>query len=280
VVVDDAIRPLSAANVSVHLGGKVVQAKTTGPDGAASFEALAPGAYFLQANKTNYLEVQQSVDVVAGVTAPPVTKLQMPLRTGNLAFYQEFKFDGFLQCAAGGGNWCFIANYYPCFAEQQAGQPCTGNLTSDNSFYAIDKPLTDLQRVPDWLQAELIWDSTQAVTPDMTLRTDIDLPGNVTIDNTTSATGASPVLVVVPPENMTQWQLGVKDGLALEVFPGSPPELCAIQPPEVPNVGRVNLCSLGMSVQQRFTYIVHVFYGYKPPEGWRFTTDGTVPQPP
>jgi hypothetical protein len=200
--------------------------------------------------------------------------MQLGLNATGRAFYQEFQFDGFLQCAAGGGNWCFIANYYPCYAEQQAGQECTGNLTSDNSYYAIDKPLTDLHRVPDWLQAELVWQSTQAAIPYMTLRADIDCACNATIDNATSATGASPVLVVVPPGNMTQWHLGVKDSLALEVFPGSPPEVCAVDVPEI------TLCSLGASLQQRFTYYVHVFYGYTPPAGWRFTTDGTVPPPP
>jgi hypothetical protein len=33
-------------------------------------------------------------------------------------------------------------------------------------------------------------------------------------------------------------------------------------------------------MQQRFTVFTHVFYGYIPPAGWRFTDEGVVPLPP
>ena len=36
---------------------------------------------------------------------------------------------------------------------------------------------------------------------------------------------------------------------------------------------------LGLTVQQRFDAYSHSFYGFLPPEGWRFTTDGN-PVPP
>jgi hypothetical protein len=273
VVVDTSIRPLSNATVTVTHGGAAVQTKATGADGFAGFQGLAPGTYFLEVHKAHFADAQQSVDVVAGVADPPVAKVQLAIPVGGLAFFQEFKLDGFMECAGGGGNWCFIANYYPCLAEQTAGQPCTGNLTNDNSFFTIDKPLTDLQRVPDWLQAELVWESTQAALPYMTIRLDIDCACNTTIDNATTATGTSPVLAVYNPDYMVAWHLGIKDSLALEAFPGSPPEACAVKLPQV------SLCSLGIAAEQRITYIVHTFYGYKPPEGWRFTKDGEAPPP-
>lgn len=273
VVVDEAIRPLAGANVSVLQGVSVLRTAATGADGFAGFEGLAAGSYFLKASKRGYADIQQAVDVAAGVGDPPVAKLVLPARVGDLAFVQEFKFDGFMECAGGGGNWCFIANYYPCLVERTAGQPCTGNLTNDNSFYAIDAPLRDLQRTPDWLQAEMVWDSTQAALPYMTMRLDIDNVANVTIDNATSATGSSPLLVVYPQEWMKAWHLGTEDSLALEAFPGSPPEVCAVDLPQV------TLCSLGAAAEQRFTYLVHAFYGYTPPEGWRFTDAGSVPPP-
>lgn len=274
VVVDEAVRPIAGANVTVLQGGSPLRVGVTDENGFAGFEGLLAGTYFLHAGKRGYLEAQQAVEVAAGIDDPPVAKLVLPVRASDLGFVLEFKFEGFMECAAGGGNWCFIANYYPCLVQQAASQQCTGNLTNDNSYFAIDAPLRDLQRVPDWLQAEMVWESTQAVLPYMTMRLDITNAANVTIDNATSRTGASPVLVAYPPEWMEAWHLGTTAGLAVESFPGSPPELCAVEAPQV------TLCSLGVAAEQRFTYLVHVFYGYTPPEGWRFTETGTVPSPP
>jgi hypothetical protein len=275
VVFDEAIRPLAGANVTVLFGGEAVRTGATDAQGFAGFQGLQPGSHLLVVSLRGYLEVRQAVDVVAGEGAPPMAKVLLVRQTADLPFHQEFKFEGFMECAAGGGNWCFIANYYPCLALQAAGQPCTGNLTNDNSYYDLDGPIRGLQRVPDWLQAEMVFESTQAVTPYMTIRLDITHPQNVTIDNATAATGPSPVLVAYPPEWMQDWRLGVDRGLAVEAFPGSPPEVCALDPPVL-----LNTCSLGVAAEQRFTYLVHAFYGYTPPEGWRFSEAGTVPPPP
>jgi hypothetical protein len=173
-----------------------------------------------------------------------------------------------MECSATVGNWCFIANYYPCFVEQTAGQPCTGNLTNDNSFFTV--PVEQLQRVPDWLQGEMVWESTQSVSPYMNMRLDIEQVQTFLIDNSTSKTGASPLLVVYNPDYVRAWGLGVNHTLALEAFHGGIPAACD---------AAAQTCFVGMALEQRFTYIIHLFYGYKPPEGWRFTADGEALPP-
>jgi Prealbumin-like fold domain len=262
VVFDAAIRPLQGATVEVLLGGEILGSETTDADGFAGFEGLPPGTYFVKARKPPlFAEIQQSTEVVAGVDDPPAVKLQLPQRTGDLPFYQEFKIEGFLECSAIVGNWCFIANYYPCFVLQTAGQACTGNLTNDNSYFIIDAVLRDLQRVPDWMQAEMVWESTQALGSEMNIRFDF-LSGSqgdsFTIDNSTSETGASPLLIDVDDEELQENEIGTERFLAIETFHGG---------------------TTGATLEQRFTDFIHVFYSYQPPEGWRFTADGTVPQP-
>ena len=270
VVVDDAIRPLGGVNVTAR-GASATFNRTTGADGFVGFEGLPPGTYFLKASKRGYSEVQQSVEVVAGVGDSPVVKMQLAVRIGDLAFYQEFKLEGFLECSASVGNWCFIANYYPCLVEHTAGQACTGNLTNDNSYFAIDKPLLDLQRIPDWMQIEMVWESTQAAGQDLEMRADFLKAGNVTIDSSKTVLGPSPLLLLVNQTLLQKNGIGTTHSLGIETFHGGPDQLCS----------QTSDCLLaGAAVQQRFTDFLHIFYGYTPPDGWRFSTDGTVPQPP
>ncbi|MHB1260569.1 MAG: MSCRAMM family protein [Thermoplasmatota archaeon] len=259
VVYDQAIRPLAGVSVEVLSASGPIDEKATDEDGFAGFEDLQPGSYFVKARKPPlFNDAQQAVEVVAGVDDPAAVKIQLLQRTGDLPFYQEFKIEGFLECSATVGNWCFIANYYPCFVMQTAGQPCTGNLTNDNSYFVLDAPLRGLQRVPDWMQAEMVWESTQALGAEMNFRLDFLSDGAATIDNSTGATGPSPLLIDLDAQELQENEIGTTRFIAIETFHGG---------------------LTGATVEQRFTDYVHIFYGYTPPEGWRFTETGAVPQP-
>lgn len=260
VVFDEAIRPIAGATVEVLRGGESIRTLETDESGFAGFESLRPDVYFVKASKgALYVPAQQSVEVVAGVSDPPAVKVLLAKRTGDLPFYTEMKIEGFLQCSAAVGNWCFIANYYPCFVMQTAGQPCTGNLTNDNSYFLVDQPLRDLQRVPDWLQAEMVWESTQALGGEMNMRIDFiaDTSG-FQYDNSTEETGGSPLLVTMDRDELLENEIGTTRAIAIETFHGG---------------------GTSAAVEQRFTDFLHIFYGYQPPEGWRFSDEGTVPQP-
>lgn len=271
VVVDAAIRPIAGAEVEVSQGGAALQTQESDANGFAGFQGLAPGTYFLHVTKAGFLEARQSVEVVAGIPDPPVAKVQLTARTGDLPFYQEYKIEAFLECSASIGNWCFIANYYPCLVMTTAGQPCLGNVTNDNSFFDI--PL-DAGRTPDWLQGEMVWESTQAAFTYMNWRFDVDDPTTPTLDHTRGATGPSPILVTLPRDDMVDWGLTFNSTLAVEAFHAGSPTVCDNDP-----TGDDLCVYTGAAVEQRFSYIVHVFYGYTPPEGWRFSTEGIVPQP-
>lgn len=260
VVFDDAIRPIPGATVEVVRGEESVRTLQTDESGFAGFESLQPGLYFVKASKgLLYASAQQTTEVVAGIDDPPAVKMLLALRTSDAPFFVEMKMDGFLQCSAFVGNWCFIANYYPCFAMETAGQPCSGNLTNDNSYFLIDQPLRELQRVPDRLQVEMVWESTQALGGEMNMRLDfIEDTSGFQYDNSTEETGASPLLVDMDEQELELNEIGTTRAIAIETFHGG---------------------ATAAAIEQRFTDFVHVFYGYQPPEGWRFTDEGKVPPP-
>lgn len=66
VVVDEAIRPVAGANVTLVPGSATV---ATDESGVFVFDDLEPGTYFLNASLSGYTTVQASADVVAGEIA-------------------------------------------------------------------------------------------------------------------------------------------------------------------------------------------------------------------
>lgn len=274
VVVDDAIRPLAGVRLEIRQGSSLLHNLTAATDGQFRIGGLAPGSYFITATKAHYGAVQASATIEAGVDNPAALRIQLPFLQREAAFATEYKIRGFMECAGLGGNWCFIANYYPCFAEKTAGQRCTQNLTSDNSYFRLDHEFRDLQRVPDWTQVELAWKSTQSVFDYLQLRVDMVSPA-LLIDSAKSTYGPTPLVVNLNHTYAAKWSLGVNESMALESF-SSGNSACNTNPTAAPY-----LCILATAtVQQDITYYIHAFYGYTPPADWRFTKDGTVPPPP
>jgi hypothetical protein len=272
LVIDEALRPLAGVNVTLTRGGEEPLRNVTDAEGLAGFTGLVPGAYVAQASFPGFDPFQVALTVLAGPQEPPLTRLSLARQAvESLSFNEELKLDGYIEFSASIGNWGGIANYYPCFVMQAAGQQCLGNLTNDISLIEVPSVLAR-QRIPDWVQVEMVWESTQAVSPYLNTRIDVSPPDAFTIDNSTGEIGASPLLVVYPPEWFNAWGLGVNHTLVLEAFHGGPQPLCDADPTEE------GLCLVaGVAAEQRFTWFLHVFYGYTPPEGWRFTSDGSPP---
>lgn len=105
----------------------------------------------MKASKRGLDEVQQAVDVVAGVSDPPVAKFVLRPRVGELPFYQESKIEAFLECSAAAGNWCFIANYYPCLVMQTAGQACLGEIPLNDTEDATGRAASPQKDFPNFL---------------------------------------------------------------------------------------------------------------------------------
>lgn len=262
LVVDQAIRPL--ANVSVTLSGPDVDRQAfTDADGFFGFAALPPGSYFVTAAKLAYGDVQQSTEVVAGVSEPPLVRLQLTFVPSEAPFVVALQRVAFVQCIVPGANACAIANLYPCAL---AGY-CTP-VVQDTSYVQVYDELMSAGRAPDWFQAEMAWDSTQSLSPDLAILSSAHSPddGAGRDERQAAVSGPSPLTLTMDRAMGDEWELGTAEGTAYEIF-GHMQATSAIG-------------SAGFVLNQQVQFYFHAFYGYLPPEGWTLVADGSAPQPP
>ncbi|MGB0652960.1 MAG: carboxypeptidase-like regulatory domain-containing protein [Thermoplasmatota archaeon] len=261
VVVDDAIRPVAEATVKLS-GGGINLETITNEEGAFGFEGLDPGTYFLRGSKLGYFESQASVEVVAGVDLPPVTKLLLETDAEGTPFYVLYDFRGFVECGTSAVALCgapYVAVQIADLLLNETGQGPTGigNPTNDNFLQAHV-----IERAPALVQGELIWQSTQALGDHLTYYHSYTGKDHIGIQGTIhSVTGTSPLLIQTDADLAATVDLGPTTDLTVRVFAAGG---------DLP---------AGVVVQQEFQSLTHVFYGYTPPEDWRFTTTGDVPQP-
>jgi Carboxypeptidase regulatory-like domain len=281
VVVDSAVRPI--ADALLELRGADQPATTrSNADGAFGFDALPPGDYFITANKSGYVQSQQSAVVVAGVAEPPIVKILLESDPSTVPYVQTYVFDGFIDCSFR----AVVIGHATC---SQAGTP--------NDLFAVSYTPAG---TPDWWQSELVWESTQAFGSDLSL--DISClggdpcpDGQVTINR---SEGASPRHVTINRTLAEAFLLGTGQDVDIRVFAFGRSDTDVIDDDQLN--GQLNSTSggavqcvewpavfdacmrfggIGIIVQQRFTVYIHEFHLYTPPPGWVFSVDGEPPQP-
>ena len=256
VVVDDAIRPIAGAQVD--LKGAAPQSTVASQDGLFGFDELEPGTYFLQTSKPGYKSVQTSVDVIAGVQEPPIARVLMAVDTSYVApYYEQYVFEGFIECSTGAGAGGAYAYISVCSSSPEA---------FPNDRIAVSYPLSGY---PAWVQAEMVWESTQAVSQSLSHSFSYDDPDEEDGVNDRSVEGLSPLVNTMDNETAREFIEG------LEFTEGD--ELLLQQ-----RIFTVATDGTGpaLTVQQRFSVYTTVFYGYLPPEGWTLRESGQVPPPP
>jgi hypothetical protein len=268
VVVDDAIRPLAGVAVSAR-GGDGTEATTqTTAEGIFGFEDLAPGTYFLTASKPGYRDTQASADVVAGVAEPPIVKVLLAADPDLAPYVESYTFEGYLECGVTtppvGVALCLIA----------------GDALNDNTQVTYD-----LTRTPTWVQTEMIWESTQALGGELALMYSWDGGCGLLCDH--EVDGTSPLLLQANQTVVDTIGLGNGTGLYIRVFNSDLDETDAgldavCTPVEDPVFGNTWCMGngVGLTLEQKFNHYTHVFHGFEPPAGWRFSADPVVPSPP
>jgi hypothetical protein len=120
-------------------------------------------------------------------------------------------------------------------------------------------------RAPDLIQMELVWQSTQALGTWLDVTAIAD-DGGAVVPDIGRADGQSPLLLTLNSTAIQEGKLGPKVVLDIAIFAG--------QEPVAADRG------VGVVANQSYRLITHMFYGYLPPEGWRFSSDGEPPPPP
>lgn len=263
VVVDDAIRPLANATVTLRQADGADLTASTPATGAFAFDQLAPGTYFLFVEALGYLGSQTSADVVAGVADPPIIKVVLARDLSFVApFYEQFVFEGYIECSMGAGSPVVYAYYSAC----SNSDPVTGQPVFPNDQFATEQEVTGY---PKWVQSEMVWESTQSVSQSLAHNFFYVDPDETDGIHDLTVEGMSPLINTMDEETAKEYLEG------LDYEEGDPLEVrFRIFTRATDGTGPA------LTVQQRFTVYTTVFHGYTPPEGWTFFSAGEVPQPP
>lgn len=273
LVVDGAIRPIPGANVT--LAANPPRHSTTDANGSFGFAGLTPGSYQIRAKKPGFGEAQTVATVAAGDNQPPLVKFTLLFDPGLGSYVEAHVWDGYIEC---GSYAPVIGHFAICTAGPTLNAMlcpsgvCTGNVTQDHifTFYMLTS-------LPEWVQAELVWQSTQQFGQGLQLFLSSSTPENAAgtgfDENLNVTRGASPLLGTLNRTVMAAAGIGTEKGLFPRVYP-------APYDPTVQCIPGAGCDGVGIAVSQRFTAYFHFFFNYKPPSDWRFSATGLVPPPP
>ncbi len=242
VVIDPSITPVPDVTVTVQNTDLTTR---TDADGAFLFVDVDPRTYFLEASKPGWTAVQQSVEVVADVIAPPALKIQIEQVPGTLPRADTQSAEGFIQCSYGTPRL-----YGSCATEEEQ------NVLQ-----------FEFDGIPNAIQIEVIWESTQPSGDNLyvigAVCADDDCPvaGENNIDGFPSrfdeGTRTSPAVARANTTFIEGRDLPGSGVLAVDVSADGP------------------ALSTGVALDQSFTVYATFFYNIpEPEEGWMFIEDG------
>lgn len=240
VVVDDALRPLAGALVSVT---GVEQNKTTNDLGVFAFQDLEPGTYFLTASMVDYTTVQQSVEVVAGVDNPEAIKILLAAIPRATPFIEALNAMIFIS----GSGWVEL----PGVGGTGITVGGAGVLSSGNWNFEVE-----IQPNGTVAQTELNWDPTSPLGENGRAAGGT-YDGNTGID-TAIVTGAAPLAIRANATEGEDTADNVYYSFYAWASAGTP---------------------VGFAFNQQVDVFVHVFHNFLPNDGWLFSRDGEHPIP-
>ncbi|MEA3203208.1 MAG: Carboxypeptidase regulatory-like domain [Thermoplasmata archaeon] len=279
VVVDQAIRPLAGATVTVT-GPGTSRNTTTDATGGFSVAGLKPGLYLLKASKPLYDTQQQSIEVKAGV-APPVTKVQLVQVIFAKPYMQTLKFKGFIVCSLGTGvsasEECGEGVGVPCTQDpapcgRQGGQ---GDNKVQYDFHVDGPFLRTLVIEQAWQANSEATGKFYTVAPAVNWTCDPVCGGN----EMAVVQGASPLLSRIEADGagtaFTSDNKTVPFDAATTFSTFTWPDWAACSAGITENPAC--LTQFNYAANQEFTLFVSTFYYLPAPAGWSFIDGGANP---
>lgn len=264
VVVDAAIVPVPEATVVLDPGPDAVET-VTDAEGRFSFGRLAPGAHFLQVSKYTYETVQVSTVVEAGVTDPPVVRVQLTRLSEEEPYSQAFQFSGRVVC-----SYSAVIITAPCITDYTTilcGGGCLG--PAGPILRGIQGDTRDwVQEIgPGWQShiIEMTWEPSARGTSNQ-------MGFTVSHSNRTASHwygsfgGEDPVLGRFDCCGPHPSHQNAPDGIPAE---GLPDLLTFVN---VRGSGVVDV-----AIEQDFEAFTHTFYHIPAPEGWSFVAGDSPP---
>jgi hypothetical protein len=267
VVVDDQIRPVEGATVTVR-GTTGEESTTTDAEGRCVLSGLEPGSYFVTVRSGSHKEVQSSTEVEAGVADPPLLRIQVERLFTQDPFSVQIMVDGFFECSqAGAGLYsssnCVYDPYKWALGSPSPTQP-VDNVTQQEREWHADVG-------PGWQQLvfEMTWEATsQGTSKNMGMVVSTYKPERDGAHQFAEFEGPNPI--------RGQIDVGEEHPTAQSVDPTEiPPEgiermsyFVSVRPDgETP----------GLALNQRFTVYLTMFHYGKAPEGWSFVAGDELP---
>lgn len=236
-VVDGAIRPLGGALVLLANTDKNT---TTSAEGAFAFEGLEAGTYFLTASLEDYATVQQSVEVVAGVSNPEAVRVllaEIPRGEPSITSVQAIIY-------VSGSGWVSAPDPVGENGVTVGGGGVLGD--GGNWQFEVEIPVNGTVA-----QTELVWDMTTA------LGAEGRGSGGAYDDNdgvdTATYAGPSPLVMRANATEGTDTANNVYYSFYAWPSSGLP---------------------VGFQFNQKVDAYVNVFYNFRPDDGWSFVADG------
>lgn len=272
VVVDDAIRPVKDVAVGLKLPGGEDKATASDVEGRFAFSNLQPGTYFLSTRHPQFSAAQTSVEVVAGVSDPPVLRVQITRLFSQDPYSVLTKFDGYLSCAYSLGLSSTCVNDYTRVTGEQctpAGCYCAGGCLRDYNLSSAGGNVREYVSSvdPGWqvLVIEETWEPTS----------DAGTALGFTVSYF-SRPNAGHWFGSVNGENPLRIQFDVGEEHASASYGGE-------EPPMIPPEGYDELFVFfgagdgSVVLSQGFQSFQTSFYYGIPPDGWSFVAGDELP---
>jgi len=282
VVVDEALRPVASATVTVTgADGNRSAPRATDAAGRFAFDGLAPGIYIVEASSPLHKAALATQEVQAGVVGEPM-RIVLPARFGQSPFVLQIRQDGYFDCSQGSGIGLYSSSNCvtdPCRAvlgaaacQNSPTQPLD-NLTTQQREWHMDVG-------PGWqgIVIEMTWEpAAQGTSNSLGLIVSTYKPERLGTHSFANVASGNPLRIELKVNETHETASG--DDPTMIPWKGMEDVsyFASARPDEGATCVAARCIPPAVAVQQKFQVFIHQFYYGPVPEGWSFVGGDPLP---